>query len=164
MTETPMNDDICRFVDCAARAVYDEQSIDRVTRRHRERRSQTIGQVDREIYFVECTYGGCVILVRSVRKAHEQEKLAYLGGQLGAEAVPRRAGPTGKLNRVKLRPIDRIRIDSYYKPDADIAVLSRCELREFKPLTDEAPSVAVLRRRLHVFQVRTRRQARASHP
>ena len=154
-----MNDEVRRFVDWAARAVYDERSIDRVTRRHGERRRQTIGQVQGEIYFVECTDGGCVILVRSVRKAHEQEERAYLGGQLGAEVVPRRADPTAKLGRVMLRPIDRVRIDGYYKPDADIAVLSKRELREFKPATDEAPGVAALRRRLQVFQARLRRHA-----
>lgn len=153
-----MDDEERRFVLWAVRAVYDERSIDRVTRRHGELRRQTIGQVEGEIYFVECTAGrGCVVLVRSVRKANEHEERAYLGGQLDAEAVPRRVNPTGKPGRIRLRPVDRRNVDIGYKPDADIAVLTRRELREFKPATDEAPSVAALRRRMRVFQARSRR-------
>ena len=100
-----------------------------------------------------------MVLVRSVRKANEHEERAYLGGQLDAEAVPCRVGPTGKMGRVKLRQVDRWRVDSGYKPDADIAVLTRRELREFKSATDEAPGVAALRRRLQVFRARLRRSS-----
>jgi hypothetical protein len=105
---------------------------------------------------VEYIYEGCRGFVKSVRKAHEQEERAYLGGKPGAEAVRRRAGPTGKPGRVIPRRMDW-RLNGGHKPTADSRALTWRELREFKSGQDEAPSVAALRRRLQVLRARSRR-------
>ena len=83
------------------------------------------------------------------------KKPRIVRAQFGADGVLRRIGPSGKVGRVIRAQVDPKRINSpaAYKPDEDTPILTRRELREFKPVqAHKAPDVASLRRRLRLSQ------------
>ena len=75
--------------------------------------------------------------------------------KLGADGRLHRITASGKIGAVIRGRVDPKRINSpaAFAPDADTPVLTRRELREFKPVqVDETPDVAALRRRLRLSQ------------
>lgn len=73
----------------------------------------------------------------------------------GADGRLRRVGAAGKLGRVLQAHVDPARIDSpaAFEPDADTPILTRRELREFRPvIVKDTIDVAAVRRRLRLSQ------------
>ena len=75
--------------------------------------------------------------------------------RLGADGRLRRLTATGKAGRALQGRVDPARVDNpaAFAPDADTPVLTRRELREFRPvIVKEGIDVAALRRRLRLSQ------------